>query len=426
MLGHTTSLAAITAELSSVATTADLATAVAPLASQSWVTGQLTGYPSTGDLTTALAPYASQSWVSSQLGSYATTAAMTTAVSGLATTGALSATNALVSAINLTLPTLATTSALSSGLAGITSTLTSYATLGALSGYATTTALTTAISGITATSLGALTASSPVPAANLTGTVPLGILPAIPTTQITGLAADLAGIVSLSTVQGLLYTSSMVKQADYVATTAVTAGGSGAPAGLQTVDGITTPVGARVLCTAQPSSVNNGIWVVTTIAWTRPPDFFTNNWLAQDSLTLVTNETGSAAGVHDNTIWQATAASGVIDTAANNWVRIGYIAPPFVPVAGNGLTISSSTFSARVVTGGGVLAGGTGLSIDPNIVPRKYIGAVPSGSTTATVTHNLNSNYPTVSVWATGSNSLVLAGVPWSTPTRSRCPSAVP
>ena len=78
---------------------------------------------------------------------------------------------------------------------------------------------------------------------------------------------------------------------------------------------------------------------------------------------------------------------------------------------GTGITITGSTFAAKVVSGGGVLSGGTGLSVDSNVVARKYIGAVPSGSTLATIPHNLNSNYPVVSIWRTGDNALVLAGI---------------
>jgi hypothetical protein len=206
----------------------------------------------------------------------------------------------------------------------------------------------------------------------------------------------------------MFFNSSMVKRADYVATAPIAS-----LAGQQSVDGVLVPNGALVLANAQSSSVNNGIWVANAGgAWTRPADFASGSFLARDTIVIVVNATGAANGTtNPYTIWQMTATSGFIDSTANNWTRIGWAAPPFVPTAGNGIAIAGSTFSANVATGGGVLAPAGGLQIDPNVVPKKFIGTVPAGSTVAGITHNLNTTRPVVSIWDTASNTMVLAGV---------------
>ena len=206
----------------------------------------------------------------------------------------------------------------------------------------------------------------------------------------------------------MLYNSGLIKRADYVATTTLAS-----LAGQQSVDGVLVPNGAVVLATAQSSSVNNGLWVVNAGgAWARPADFATGSFLARDTIVIVANATTAAGGTSNPyTIWQMSVASGFIDTNPNNWTRIGWVAPPFTPVAGNGIAISGSTFSAVATTGKGLVNTSTGLQTDPNVTPSKFIGTVPAGNTVAGITHNLNTTTPVVSIWDTGSNTLVLAGV---------------
>jgi hypothetical protein len=243
----------------------------------------------------------------------------------------------------------------------------------------------------------------------------------IPITQVTGLSTQLSSYATttamntalsaktaFSDIQNMFATSSFVKRADYVATAPIAS-----LSGQQSVDGVLVPNLALVHATAQPSSVNNGLWIVAAGGnWTRPADFATGSWLAKDTVVIVNNQTASAPGTSaNNTIWQETAVSGFIDTAANSWLKIGNTAPPFTPVHGNGIAISGSTFSAVTQTGGGLINGVNGLAADPNVTPRKFVGSVPAGSTVAGVTHNLNTTTPVVSIWQTGSNTLVLAGV---------------
>lgn len=262
----------------------------------------------------------------------------------------------------------------------------------------------------------------------------------IPQASISGLTASLAAKVDTTThttdlgtkvnttdLRSMWYTSSMVKRADYVATSAVVS-----LSGFKTADSVLMPSGAVVLLTAQSSSVDNGLWVVSGGSWQRAPDYGTGQLIAKDHIVIVNNQTGSAAGAaNPNTIWQisglvvgASAANvGFVDNAASTWTRIGYSAPPFSPVGGNGVSITGTTFAAvpaptilnpsdvTKTLGGGINVTSTGLSADPNWIPRKYVNAVPPGSVNAVINHNLSNANPQVSIWDVATGSLVLAGV---------------
>jgi hypothetical protein len=240
----------------------------------------------------------------------------------------------------------------------------------------------------------------PGPVVNLTYT-DVGAMAAnatIPVGSVTGLQGQL---------NTFLYQSSLTKHADYVATTSVAS--LSAP---QSVDGVVAPVGATVLLTAQASSVNNGLWVVAAGAWTRPADFATGNFVSKDTIVVVSNTTTAAGGAtNPYTIWQMTDPGGTIDTSTNRWARIGWCAPPFNPVQGNGIAVSGSTIAVNPATGGGMLATTAGLSVDPSIVCKKILVPVPGGATVATLTHNLNTFRPAVSIWDASANVLVVAGV---------------
>jgi hypothetical protein len=237
----------------------------------------------------------------------------------------------------------------------------------------------------------------------------LGASASIPQSQITGLSTALAtfATTAFSDVQSMISSSSLTKRADYVATSAIAS-----LAGLQSIDGVLVSNGSVVLATAQSSSVNNGLWIASTGSWTRATDYSTGSYLSKDTLVFVANQTGGANGTANNaTIWQMQSASGFIDTATSSWTKIGYIALPFAPVQGNGITITGQTFAANVLAGGGILAPAGGIQRDPNVVPAKFLGTVPAGATVAGITHNLNTTSPIVSIWDTGSNTLVLAGI---------------
>lgn len=256
---------------------------------------------------------------------------------------------------------------------------------------------------LVAADVGALSSGASIPQSQITGLVTALSSFATASALTSGLAAKTA----FSDVQSMIAASSLTKRADYVATSSLPS-----LAGLQSVDGVLITAGSLVLTTAQPSSVNNGLWTASSGTWVRAADYSTGSYLAKDTCVFVANQTAGAPGVTNNgTIWQQQGASGFIDTAASTWARLGWMGAPFTPAAGNGIAIAGSTFSANVLSGGGILATGSGLSSDPNITPRKFVGVVPGGVTVAGITHSLNTTTPVVSIWDTGSNTLVLAGI---------------
>lgn len=191
-------------------------------------------------------------------------------------------------------------------------------------------------------------------------------------------ATALATKATPADVRTILTASAMNKQVvSYVATSPVIS-----LSGQQLVDGVLAPLGSTVLLSAQSSSIQNGIYTVASGAWSRASDMSTGSYLVRGSQVIAT-----AGSTNTNTIWQETAASGVVDVAANNWSRVGYVAPQYAPVQGNGITITGTTFAVRPTTG--ISVTGAGVGIDTTLVPRKYAQDVPSGLTTLTITHNL-------------------------------------
>lgn len=273
-----------------------------------------------------------------------------------------------------------------------------------------------------ASDVGALAANAQVAAYSAATGSPLATQLATFATT-TSVATVQSQLTTPAQVQTILSNSTTTKRADYVCTTS--GGLSGLPpTGSQSVNGVVPPNGSIVLLTTQASGVYNGLWVVNTAGnWTRPASYATASYIVRDTLILVSNQNGGTSGSLNYTVWQQTAASGVIDTNATTWLQIGQIAPVFTPVAGNGVTVSGSTISAAVaasvanpsgsgpVLASGLISSAAGLYIDPSTVSRKYAQAVPSGNTLVTVTHNLGTYQPSVDVWDTTTNTLVLVGV---------------
>ncbi|QDH91869.1 hypothetical protein SEA_PHRAPPUCCINO_194 [Mycobacterium phage Phrappuccino] len=215
----------------------------------------------------------------------------------------------------------------------------------------------------------------------------------------TALSTGLASKTSPLDVQNLVSGATPVKQqVSRVATSAIAS-----LSGAQSVDGALATAGTLVLLTAQPSSVSNGVWQVNSGAWTRPADFANGSYLLRGTLVFVSDGNTNA-----NTIWQQTAASGSVGTNNNNWARIGYSAPPFAPVQGNGMAITGNSFAVRPATGVSVSTAGVGADFE--VVARKARGTVPPGNANTTIVHNLNTNSPMVQIIDSGGN-LVMAGV---------------
>ncbi|WP_065286704.1 hypothetical protein [Mycolicibacter kumamotonensis] len=216
----------------------------------------------------------------------------------------------------------------------------------------------------------------------------------------TQISAATANLLNTSQVQALLSQATAGRQQVVrVSTTAVPS-----LSGAQSIDGQLLGAGNIVLLTGQSDSKQNGVWQINaTGPWTRPPDFPSGGYLLKGTIITV-----SQGNINANTIWQMTAASGFIDTNANNWQRIGYCAPQYAPEQGNGITISDDTFSVKPTTGISVTSAGVG--IDTAHVPMVATGTVPAGNTIATIKHNLGTMSPLVQI-IDNTNNVVLAGI---------------
>ena len=248
-----------------------------------------------------------------------------------------------------------------------------------------------------ASDVGARSSSVSIPQSDITGLTTALAAKA----DASALTTGLAGKTSPTDVQTILDASTFLKQkADLASTVAIAS-----TSGQQSVDGTLAPLGAVVLLTAQASSVNNGLWIVNSGAWTRVTDMATGAYFVRGTSVVVTG-----GSVNSNTVWQETNSSGVVGTNANNWSKIltAGAAPNYT--ASLGVQKIGNDFRAQVVTGGGLQAVAGGLQRDPNVLPGKFAGDVPAGATVVTITHNLNTTDVTASFRDKAAGDAVLVG----------------
>jgi len=164
--------------------------------------------------------------------------------------------------------------------------------------------------------------------------------------------------------------------------------------GTQTVDGVALIAGDRVLAKDQTTASANGIYVVAAGAWSRATDYDDSTEITAASAIPV--EAGTANG--DAVFILAT--DGAITVGSTNlaFTRLGGAGVSYT--AGNGLTLSGSAFSVVPKPGGGLTVDGTGVGIDSahTGLAKRYAVNVPT-STTATITHNLNTLDVVVAVY---------------------------
>lgn len=241
---------------------------------------------------------------------------------------------------------------------------------------------------LTAATVGAIPVGSSIPVSQVTGLtswLPSGSPTALAT--VTQLNSATNGLQSLAQVQSALSASPTVRQqVAAVSTTAVSSLNN-----LPTIDGVQMNTGSVILLTAQSSSVDNGLWSVSSGAWTRPPDWASGSYFVRDTVVLVG---GGATQAY--TVWQETSASGTVGTSVSNWAKVGSLAAPVNYTAGDGVALANNVLSVNAQAGGGIAVGSQGVSVDTSVVARKQSGWVPASST-ALITHTLNTQ--DVMVW---------------------------
>lgn len=133
-----------------------------------------------------------------------------------------------------------------------------------------------------------------------------------------------------------------------------------------TIDGVTMVSGDRVLLKNQTAPAENGIyvWNGAAVAATRALDADTWTELAGSTVTV------TEGTVNADLVFLCTAnEGGTLGTTAVTWAQVG----------AGGTTYTGGT---------GISIGGSVISIDLNVVTRKYAASV-GGSTSIAVTHGL-------------------------------------
>jgi phage-related tail fiber protein len=176
--------------------------------------------------------------------------------------------------------------------------------------------------------------------------------------------------------------------------------------GTQTVDGVSLVANDRVLVKDQTTGSANGIYTVSAGAWARAADADDNTELT--SGLAVTVESGTVNA--DKVFVLVTDGTLTIGTSSLAFTQLGGGGATYS--AGNGLSLSGSTFAVVPKSGGGLTSDGTGIAVDTAIVTRKYAAAIGDGSATSfAVTHNLNTRDVQVIIYNTSTFEVVEADI---------------
>ena len=169
-----------------------------------------------------------------------------------------------------------------------------------------------------------------------------------------------------------------------VAKTAITLSGA------QTVDGVAIVAGNRVLVAGQADAKTNGIYVAAAGAWTRATDADGAGELGSGTLIGIREGATEADSLWGLTTDNATGAI-VVGTDNQNWSRALGSSTGEIIIAGNGLSKTGTTLAVVAKPGGKIVVDGAGVAVDVGAagVSTRAEGVVPSGSTSATITHNL-------------------------------------
>lgn len=149
------------------------------------------------------------------------------------------------------------------------------------------------------------------------------------------------------------------------------------------IDGITLVNGNRVLLKNQTTAAQNGIWVVSTVGtgangvWDRASDFDSDAEVSDGAFTFVEEGTQASSG------WVLTTPNPVtVGGAAGSSLAFSQFSGSGTYLAGNGLQLTGSTFSA-VGTTNRITVSGSGIDIASNYVGQTTIttlGTIATGT----------------------------------------------
>lgn len=162
--------------------------------------------------------------------------------------------------------------------------------------------------------------------------------------------------------------------------------------GTQTIDGVALLQGERVLVKDQTTASANGIYVVASGAWSRAVDADESSEVTSSMMIPVS--AGTANG--DKVFYLVT--DGTITIGSTSLTFAALTGSGATYTAGSGLALAGSSFAVNA--GSGIIADGTSTRVDPTYsgLAKRFSQDVPSGSTTATITHNLGTKDVTWSV----------------------------
>lgn len=185
------------------------------------------------------------------------------------------------------------------------------------------------------------------------------------------------------------YVDSVAQGLTTKAPVAALAASNVALSGLQTIDGHTLLAAERVLLTAQSTASQNGIWVASAGAWSRPSDFATqSNQTSAYCVISYGNTYASEGWVLSGTVQ--------VDVSSETWLQFsgaGQI------TAGTAMTKSGNTLNVALGTGSNTAAAGndsriTGAAADSSVV---HLAGTESITGTKSFTQPVTAPTPTAS-----------------------------
>jgi hypothetical protein len=212
-------------------------------------------------------------------------------------------------------------------------------------------------------------------------------------------AADASTATDLVTLQQM---QAAIRGLDWKDSVRAAASGAITATGTQTVDGVSVIAGDRVL--RMGDGVNNGIWVVAAGAWARAVDADSSAEVTPGMAVSV--EEGTTNG--DKAFMLTTNGPIVLGTTSLTFSVLGG-GSGTTYVAGNGLSLTGSTFA--VVVGNGLLVDASNVRVDPSIVVRKFAADCVATTNPQTFTHGLGSNDVQVEVWDVAASEKVFPDV---------------
>tara|TARA_R110000868_G_scaffold73093_4_gene212364 strand:- start:18 stop:1415 length:1398 start_codon:yes stop_codon:yes gene_type:complete len=224
----------------------------------------------------------------------------------------------------------------------------------------------------------------------LTGGTMSGAI-AMGTSKITGLGTPTADTDAANKGYVDSIAQGLDPKASVIAATTTAGTFSTAFANSQVVDGVTLATGNRVLIKNQADGTQNGIYTVNASgAPTRSLDM-DNGTEFPGAFTFVEQGT-----VNGDTGWVCSNDAPV--TLGSTNITFVQFSGAGTYTAGNGLTLTGTTFA--VGAGTGISVGASTVGIDTAVVVTKYAASVGDGTATSyTVTHNLGTKDVIVSIY---------------------------